>query len=309
MTGPLVTVVIPTYNRAHMVGAAIQSVLQQSYRHWELIVVDDASIDETAHVVQSVGDERVRYVLRERNGGVSAAQNSGIVTARGRYITFLHSDDEFLPTKLEKEVRVLEQLGDKVGGVECGVRISAADHEEVRLPSLRDLGYEGLLGFEGGVHIAPFLLRRELAAEIQFDETLPGWEDWDFILRLVRKCTLAFVDEPLVVLHRHAGPRLSDSAVQLKSLQVLLEKYRAEIDTRPLVRSHWHFKLARFHIRLRNMPAARAELLRSIVSWPWDPIWDVKRLLLAAATLAGGAGFEAFYAAYAGVSRLKRRGR
>jgi glycosyltransferase involved in cell wall biosynthesis len=98
MNGPAVSVIIPTYNRAYCVGEAIESVLAQSLREREIIVVDDGSTDETFAVVQRYGDA-VRY-LRQSNAGVSAARNTGIRQARGEYIAFLDSDDEWLPDKL-----------------------------------------------------------------------------------------------------------------------------------------------------------------------------------------------------------------
>ncbi len=301
------TVVIPTFNRAHIVGRALRSVLSQTYQDWETVVVDDASTDETEDVVRSFGDSRILFLRREQNGGVSAAQNSGIAASSGRYISFLHSDDEFLPTKLEKQVDLLDRQTPQVGAVECGFKVLSDRHERTMLPSLRGKGYEDLLEFATGVQIGPFLIRRALADEIRFDESLPGWEDWDFLLRLVTRCNLAFIEEPLIVLHHHSGPRLSAYAIQLQGLQLLFSKYGAELDTRPRVRSHWHSKIARFHARLHDVRSARAEFFRSIRAWPWDVSWDAKRLFLALATLTGSETFAAVHGVYTQMSRIKRR--
>jgi glycosyltransferase involved in cell wall biosynthesis len=103
-----VSVVLPTYNRANLVGRAITSVIAQSFKDWELLVIDDGSTDETVEVVKGFVDGRVTYVRRQANGGVSAAQNEGVARARGPFISFLHSDDEFLPSKLEEQVALLE---------------------------------------------------------------------------------------------------------------------------------------------------------------------------------------------------------
>jgi D-inositol-3-phosphate glycosyltransferase len=120
---PLVTVIIPTYNRADLVKGAIESVLAQSYSQWELLVVDDASTDETSTILQGMSDERIRYIRHSQNRGGSAARNTGLAQAKGAYIAFLDSDDEWLPTKLEKQVAHFEHLPLNVGLVYTGALV------------------------------------------------------------------------------------------------------------------------------------------------------------------------------------------
>ena len=98
------TVILPTYNRADEIGRAIGSVMRQTYAGWELVVVDDASEDDIEQVVAQYRDPRVRYIRRSVNGGVAAAQNTGIDHAHGELVAFLHSDDELFPTKLKRQV-------------------------------------------------------------------------------------------------------------------------------------------------------------------------------------------------------------
>src|SRR4030042_5052103 len=106
---PTVSIIIPTYNRAHLVMRAINSVLDQSFQDFEIIIVDDASRDNTEKMVSGIRDKRIFYIRHEKNRGGSAARNTGIKQARGEYIAFLDSDDEWLPEKLEKQLKVLEQ--------------------------------------------------------------------------------------------------------------------------------------------------------------------------------------------------------
>jgi len=105
----LVSVIIPTYNRAHCVGEAVQSVLNQTYQFFELIVVDDGSTDNTLEVLRAFGD-RVR-VVSQTNSGVSAARNLGMRTAIGKYLAFLDSDDIWLPEKLEHQLKLMADEG------------------------------------------------------------------------------------------------------------------------------------------------------------------------------------------------------
>src|SRR3954452_7696310 len=104
---PLVTVIIPAYNAAATVARAVDSVLAQTYRPIEVIVVDDCSKDATSEIVAAYRDERIRLLHLPHNQGVSGALNEGLSIARGEYIAFLDADDEWLPTKLAKQVPVL----------------------------------------------------------------------------------------------------------------------------------------------------------------------------------------------------------
>ena len=105
---PTVSIIIPTYNRAHFLGEAIQSVLDQTYQDFEIIVIDDASTDNTEELVKSFGDERIRYIrLKENSGASSVPRNTGLRAARGEYIAFLDSDDRWFPTKLTKQMGLI----------------------------------------------------------------------------------------------------------------------------------------------------------------------------------------------------------
>ena len=120
INAPAISVVLPTYNRAHTLARAMHSALQQSFRDLELIVVDDGSSDSTEALVASLSDARIRYV-RRANGGVAAARNTGVAHARGEMIAFLDSDDEWLLNKLEKQVAALRAAGPDVGLALCGL--------------------------------------------------------------------------------------------------------------------------------------------------------------------------------------------
>ncbi|GAA0307785.1 glycosyltransferase family 2 protein [Halarchaeum salinum] len=212
---PRVSVVIPAYRRADVLPRAIDSALAQTMGDLEVIVVDDGSPDDTEAVVRAYDDPRVRSVAHETNRGVSAARNTGIDAARGDYVAFLDSDDEWLPRKLERQLATLDERGEGWIGVYCdyatvggglGARLAALVSARVfRADAPREGGRElaaSLLSMR--VFMGPgstLLVARDVLRGIAFDEGLAIYEDWDLVLRLLARGNLAFVDEPLAVVH------------------------------------------------------------------------------------------------------------
>ena len=119
---PLVSVILPTHNRAHLLPRSINSVLNQTYRNLELIIIDDASKDETKLLLENLiqKDDRIKYIKNKHNLGAPLSRNKGIKLAKGRYIAFQDSDDEWLPTKIEKQINVFMSNKD-VDAVYCGI--------------------------------------------------------------------------------------------------------------------------------------------------------------------------------------------
>lgn len=204
MTDPLVSVIIPTYNRAHFLGQAIQSALDQTYPQVEVIVIDDGSTDDTAAVVAGFGD-RVRYVHQE-NSGVSAARNHGLRLARGATIAFLDSDDLLMPHKLETQIAYLE-ANPAVGMVYASHEFIHEDgryHSTCRLhPS--SATYHRLLA-ECKIALPSVLVRRSVLNAVGgFDETMRIGEDIDLWVRIARHYPIGVIEEPLARIRRHAA--------------------------------------------------------------------------------------------------------
>jgi len=208
-SGPaLVSAVIPTYNYARFVAGAITSVLEQTYPAVECIVVDDGSTDETRAVLEGFGD-RIRAV-HQPNRGLSAARNTGIAAARGRYVALLDADDRWHPGKVEAQVRWLESHPD-VGCVGCGREHLEADGRRVTFPGLpngrsRDetLRAIAVRRFWVGGSGSGAMVRADVLASVGgFDETLKAAEDWDMWLRLAAATGIDNVPEVLVSISRH----------------------------------------------------------------------------------------------------------
>ncbi len=192
-----ISVVIPSYNRAHTLGRAIESVMQQTLRAFELIVVDDGSTDNTRELVRS--RPGIRY-LRQDNQGVSAARNTGIRHATGDWIAFLDSDDEWLLNKLELQNRLIEE--------NSGYRLCHGNEIWIRNGKpLRQLSKHRKQG--GWIFnqclplcvISPSaaLIRKDLLEQVQyFDARLPVCEDYDMWLKICAKEPVLYVEEPVL---------------------------------------------------------------------------------------------------------------
>ena len=135
---PRVSVVMPTYHREDLLKRAIDSVLVQDFRDFELLVIDDGPSEKTAALLAGIGDGRVHYLPQPRNMGVAAARNRGMREARGEYIAFLDDDDEWLPGKLSAQVRCFDAAPPQTGIIHSWVEVFEDDHEvRVRKPKHR----------------------------------------------------------------------------------------------------------------------------------------------------------------------------
>lgn len=217
--GDLVSVVIPLYNRAHSVERAIYSVLCQSYRALELIVVDDASTDGSAEIVAAIDDPRLRLIRHETNSGASAARNTGIEAARGELLAFQDSDDLWLPHKLATQMERFAALPDDYVAVFCTELIYGRGFEAGRkrygprrascvpAPGQRIESGDLSGAFLWGNFMTPQSVVMKTAAFHAaggFDRRLKNNNDWDLNLRLSRQGPIAYIEEPLVIVYDSA---------------------------------------------------------------------------------------------------------
>lgn len=212
---PLVSVIIPSFNRSHMLPRALESILKQTHANWEALIIDDASMDNTAEVMQQYvsRDERIRFYPLQKNGGACIARNVGIENAKGTYITFLDSDDEYLPAKIEQQVALFESSPvDNLGIVSCG-RQDARDGKVYLkwIPKKRGNIVNALLQKERvGANTSFLMVKKEVLAKfnIFFDPEMPAGQDWDFLIRVCQHAHFDFVPEVLVTIHHHSGERV-----------------------------------------------------------------------------------------------------
>lgn len=204
---PAVSVIIPAYNYARFLPQAIESVITQTLRDFELIIVDDGSTDDTAAVARKyLSDLRVRYICQE-NRGLSAARNTGIRQARGEYIALLDADDVWLPLKLEKQLLLFEKAEDVVL-VYCMVDFIDESGDmlpHISWPHKKDASYKDLMYMPWVVGSgSSVVIKKAIFNESGlFDESLTSVEDTNMWIRILRYRKSAYVDEILVKIRKH----------------------------------------------------------------------------------------------------------
>ena len=229
---PLVSVIIPNYNHARFVGDAIQSVLDQTYKNFEIIVVDDGSTDNSREVISQFGD-KVQCIY-QKNAGLSAARNTGIKASKGTLIGVLDADDMYEPEFLKTLVGVLRANPD-ADGVYCGYQF--VDETNNLLPQIEnrpvssDELYTALLDGNFFVPESIFLRRHVYDAVDLFDEALWACEDWDVWLRATKKFKI-FHSHEILTRHRIlAGSMSTDSLRMLTARLTVLSKHVGEEPT------------------------------------------------------------------------------
>lgn len=223
---PNISIIIPSYNHARYVGAAITSVLRQTYTNYEIIVVDDGSHDNTREVVAAFS-ERVRYLWQE-NRGLPGARNTGIVAARGLYLAFLDADDLWEPSFLATVVGQL-QAHPEWGAVHTGSRF--VDHEGAPLPQLNTLTvppeqmYDRLIDGEFFAADAVLVHRVCFDQVGLFDERLRASEDWDMWLRVARAYPFGSLPAPLLLYRMHGENMSADPEQMMRYQLMVVEKH------------------------------------------------------------------------------------
>ncbi len=272
---PRVSVVIPTHNRAALVVRAIRSVLAQTVSDVEVIVVDDASPDDTPAAVAQIDDPRLKFVRLAKNGHQAHAANVGIAQARGEFVAFLDDDDEWLPNKLEAQLARLSEVPD-ASAVYC--RCFVQTSEGLRPPRPRAGLPEGditdsLLRRSIVMTPSAYLVRRSVLLEVGgFDESIVHTLDIDLWLRMSQAGHhFAIVPEPLFIYHAESEtPRLTTEAVaQLRGFLAIdrrwgglmrerlgVEAYERWVNNRRKKIRHGHEKLLKKMVRRGNRRAA-----------------------------------------------------
>ncbi len=232
---PLISVVIPAFNRQDTISYCLESVLAQTYKNLEVIVVDDCSTDSTVSIVRSHPDPRVRCVVLETHAGAQGARNRGILEAKSDWIAFQDSDDEWLPDKLEKQVSVLANADydpwifvycnayrfDKARGIKSIRLLPVVEGENQ---------YSTLLQSPAPLYPTMIASKKALEKIGYLDEQVPSFQEWDTSIRLAKYCRITHLKEPLMVYHAGSGDAISGSATKhVEGWHYIISKYESDI--------------------------------------------------------------------------------
>lgn len=269
---PRISIIVPVFNRADVLGRAVKSAQAQTVGDWEMVIVDDGSTDGSADVAEqfAAGDSRIRVIRLERNGGANAARVRAIRESTGEWIAPLDSDDEWLPHRLESQFRVIEEWKSsgrgEPGVVYTWVRIIWINGTETIVEE----------GTDGDVYVAllarffgwtsSLLIRRDIYERAGgFDANSKLADEYDFSLRASRLCSYAVVREPVVIIHRRGdGKMCTEGTISI------IDRYASEIR-----RHHGRRRLAALRLywgedllRRGNRRLARTQFLKCVALSP-----------------------------------------
>ncbi|GGH84227.1 glycosyltransferase involved in cell wall biosynthesis [Pullulanibacillus pueri] len=202
---PLISIVVPTFNRGRNISITINSILNQSYKHFELIIVDDASTDDTESIVKNITDKRIKYIKLKENTKGTKPRNIGISLSKGEFITFLDSDDQWIPYKLEKQLNFILDSNLDSSKIMCftGLLVKDGDSTQLRKNkslSLKEDIMDYILVGKNTVQTSTYMISSSLAKATLFNSNLKKHQDWDFCLRLRNNnAQFLYYDECLTV--------------------------------------------------------------------------------------------------------------
>lgn len=284
---PKVSVLMPVYNGEQYIGQAIESILSQTFRDFELIVIDDGSTDKSAEIVDSYNDKRVRYVENPHNLGLAGARNRAIKVANGDYLAWLDCDDISLPGRLLKQVALLDKHP-TVGLCGTWVRTLGLESEQVwQYPS--DPGFvRARMLFDDPVATSSAMIRRDCLApyDLHFDTRFPPAEDYDLWERVSRKNRVCNIAEVLTLYRIHPNQissikreqqRKSVREIQLRLLRLLnVEPSEVEMLLHLDVGVGWHFAADERRLNLTEVWLNKLAAANDITSvFPLDGLRDV----------------------------------
>jgi len=272
---PLISVIIPTYNRAHLISRAIKSVLRQTHQKYELIIIDDGSTDNTREVINDYGDERFKYVFfKENRGSPGRARNAGIMLAQGEYIAFMDSDDEWLPHKLEEEIKALADLPEEYGVVYSGGWAYQRNKERRYIPYASQRAKSGdlkeIVLRTGLIWPSGAMVKRQCFDRVgMFDESLPAIEDWEFWIRVSKAYHFYYLQKPLWNYNLNdSGSLSSNEEALLCALQLIYKKHYDDIRRFRYIEAKYLFWIGNLLIKSGQTREGRRHLVKSLILRP-----------------------------------------
>lgn len=277
----LITVVIPTYNRALTIERAVKSVITQTYKNLEIIIVDDASTDNTCDILNKLEIENNIHIIKhEQNMGGSVARNTGIYAAKGEYIAFLDSDDEWLPNKLSEQMKIIRK-DKEVGMVYTNYYLVDQDTNKIMSlytnKHINNVLYNLLFcNFIGST--STILVKKDCMMKIcGFDANLPSCQDWDIYIRIAHLYKIVGIDEPLIKYYIHNNSITGSQEKSLMGHEIVLNKILEIAENSSIYKNKLNkikavhtFNLAHIMLRFDEFEKARKYFIKALLLYPYN---------------------------------------
>lgn len=297
---PLISVIIPTRDRPEHLLRAVESVLAQTWKSIEVIVVDDGSVDDIGTILQNSFSNKIIYIKHRDSLGACAARNTGLRTARGEYIAFLDDDDRWLPNKLAIQISLFLLDGsERLAMVSCGFMYELNGVVvEQNIPTPEGSCFERFLsGNWLGSTSLPLIRKSCLDLVGNFDPALVSCQDWDLWLRLCQVYDVDIVKEPLVVRGVHSGQMSTDLKKRTEGRRLFLSKHFEKLKNYPNALVAHQRRLGTFELLLGEKKKAKEYYCNALRTNIWDwrswaglimlalPVQQRNRLLLSFAAI------------------------
>lgn len=261
----MVSIVLPTYNRADYIYDSAMSVLQQTYTEIELIIVDDGSTDNTKEVLEEIKDVRCKYVYQE-NKGACAARNYGISLSKGEYIAFHDSDDIWHKDKLKKQMEILENENDDI--VFCAF-FRWEDKSFLKIPradfNIQTLDFKKLL--KGNViSTQTILCKSECLREEKFNETMPRFQDWELMLRMIQKYKIGYCQEALVDVYVRQESISMNYEKAYIAIKKIYKLYKEIINQDSELKEHYRYFFNNFKRKFELEKLSKDDMMQRIIN-------------------------------------------
>lgn len=262
---PLVSVIIPTYNRRNTILASVNSVLNQTYKNIELIVVDDCSTDDTISILEQINDKRLKIIRHSENKGQNAARNTGIKASTGEYIAHHDSDDIWHLNKLEIQMNKIQEV--KADVLCCQTAVNDEDshkylynHPNEKLVKEGFISYKQLLKYNCTT-TQTIIGKAECFKDILFDENQPRFTDWALSLDLVKKYKFYYQQAVLVDVYQQKDSITKNPQKGVRGMEMLFEKHKEAILSDPEIVESFFRKKASFVCKTRKNPKDEMKII------------------------------------------------
>lgn len=282
-----ISVIIPTFNRRDLVLRAIKSVIAQSFKKWEAIVVDDGSQDETKEAIVAIGDPRIKYIFNNGKHGAARARNLGLAASRCEYIAFLDSDDELMPESLAKRSEVLKTKNADL--VYSGaIFIDESGRQRIKKTTVEGMVYRQELEYNPIGGPSRVMLKRKCIDDAgKFDENMVCHEDWDLWIRISKTHKVVAVNLPLTKYYELSQSVSSDSQLIIAGAEQIWQKHGISELGGEIMAIH-HFRLGHQLCDHGDTANGRKYFIKSL----WLRPFNLKFALLYALSFLGSARYH-----------------